>query len=146
MTILRTGISGGKTGRFTGRRFRNFRQSERYEEHAEEHPSITCVVTCKGRLQHLQKTLPLLLEQHYPASFEVVVVDYGDPDASFEWCVGLAHPRLIPLRILDNTELFNLSRARNCGANFRPADLFLFADADSLVLKQASFLGKFSYL
>ena len=117
-------------------RFRRFRGQPCISPAIEYRPSITCVITCKGRLAHLQKTLPLLLEQSYPALFEVVVVDYGDPDDCFQWCVRVGHPRLIALRILNNTDPFNLSRARNCGANFRPADLFLFADADSLVHRQ----------
>ncbi|MHB1768894.1 MAG: glycosyltransferase family 2 protein [Phycisphaerae bacterium] len=117
-------------------RIRRFHVQPSISPAIEYRPSITCVITCKGRLTHLQKTLPLLLEQSYPALFEVVVVDYGDPDDCFQWCVRVGHPRLMALRILDNTDRFNLSRARNCGANFRPADLFLFADADSLVHRQ----------
>jgi len=40
------------------------------------------VTTCKGRLHHLQQTLPLIAAQ---APDEIVVVDYGCPQNSGDW-------------------------------------------------------------
>lgn len=43
---------------------------------------LTYITTCKGRLHHLQETLPLVANQ--PA-ISLVVVDYGCPDHAGEW-------------------------------------------------------------
>lgn len=91
------------------------------------------MVTCKGRLAYLAQTLPLLLEQQCAFPFRVIVVDYGDPDKAFAWCRQFNHPRLVALRILDDVANFNLSRARNCGANALRSDALCFVDADSLL-------------
>jgi glycosyltransferase involved in cell wall biosynthesis len=95
--------------------------------------TIGMVVTCKGRLAHLRQTLPQLLNQQCSCKLQVLAVDYDDPDGSFDYCMNLAHPRLSAIRVLDNAGLFNLSRARNCGANALPTDILCFVDADSLV-------------
>ena len=77
----------------------------------------TVVVPCKGRLMHLQQTVPLFLEQEAPADseIEVLVVDYGCPEDTLDWVQSVAHERLNCVRVLDRTHTFNLSRARNCG-------------------------------
>ncbi len=94
---------------------------------------LNIVITCKGRLHHLKHTLPAVLLQSYAGEYRVIVVDYGDPDGAFDYCVELAHPKLVAMRVLDNVDTFNLSRARNCGANLLPADVLCFADADSIL-------------
>jgi hypothetical protein len=120
---------------FPCRRFRNLRQSTRVVVSAEipKQIQINVVVTCKGRLSHLTRTLPQLLASKCSSQFRVIVVDYGDPDKSFDWCRSLRHPNLVAIRVLNNTDAFNLSRARNCGANVLPGDALCFVDADSLV-------------
>jgi predicted glycosyltransferase involved in capsule biosynthesis len=73
-----------------------------------------------------------LLQQLSDAE-KVVVVDYGDPDGVFEYCMSLANPHIVGARILENTDIFNLSHARNCGANVLNSDVLLFFDADSVL-------------
>ncbi len=90
------------------------------------------MVTCKGRLSHLRVTLPGFLYQ-LPPTGRLVVVDYGCPDGAFDYCAALNDPRLTAVRLLDGTDPFNLSRARNCGANATPCDALCFVDADSLL-------------
>ena len=51
-------------------------------------PLMSAIVTCKGRLEHLKQTLPLLMAM--PDS-EVIVVDYDCPDRSGDW-VRAEHP------------------------------------------------------
>ena len=75
------------------------------------------VVTCKGRLHHLRRTLPSMLAQCCPFAFEVIVVDFGCPQGTFDWCRGLDVRNLVALKVLDDTDDFHLSRARNCGAS-----------------------------
>ena len=96
-----------------------------------DQPRIVVVVTCKGRLAHLKQTLLLMLQFETMTDYRVVVIDYADPDGSFEWCTSLKHPRLAAVRILDGAELFHKSRAFNCGANVLPSDILCFVDADS---------------
>lgn len=93
-------------------------------------PVASIVVTCKGRLHHLRKTLPLMLDQSVPFDFEIVVVDYGCPQETYRWCLELDHHRLLVVRVQDNVEEFNRSRARNCGANRTNGQVLAFVDAD----------------
>jgi len=77
-----------------------------------------------------------MLDQQCSSKFRVILVDYGDPDDSFHWSISLKNPRLESIKILNNTNIFNLSRARNCGANLLPSDILCFVDADSLLHPQ----------
>ena len=96
-------------------------------------PLITIITTCKGRRSHLAQTLPTMLRQCFNGDYEILVVDYGDPDGTYKWVGDLGDPRLRGIRILDGTAYFNLSRARNCGASLSSADVLCFVDADMLL-------------
>lgn len=97
-----------------------------------EYPSVDIITTCKGRLWCLKKTLPFFIQQ-YGVHHRIVVVDYGDPDGTYEWCISLRNDHVVAMRVLDETDLFNLSRARNCGAVWSDSEYICFLDADSLV-------------
>ena len=61
------------------------RFAARYEDerdYADELPSVSIVVSAHNDAECLQRYLPLLLEQDYPADFEVVVVDDGSCETS----------------------------------------------------------------
>ena len=89
---------------------------------------IAFVVTCKGRLHHLQQSLPLLARQ--PDS-ECIVVDYDCPDHSHLW-VSEHFPEVRVIHV-KNSPVFNVSRARNLGARAAVAQWLCFVDADILV-------------
>ena len=91
---------------------------------------VSIITTCKGRLSFLKQTLPMMLDQITSFTYEVVVVDYGCPQNTFEWCKTLEVPNLRVIKVLDNSEIFNLSRARNCGATVCISRVLLFMDAD----------------
>ncbi len=74
-----------------------------------------------------------MLRQCCRFPFEVVVVDYGCPQHTFEWCQSLDLHRLLTLRVLDNVDEFNRSRARNCGASVATGRMLAFVDADMLM-------------
>jgi len=93
-------------------------------------PDVSVIVTCKGRLHHLQQTLPRMFSQDCAFDYQVIVVDFGCPDGTSDWCRAQDEPRLVALRVLDGTEKFHLSRARNCGANFSDSPVLAFVDAD----------------
>lgn len=83
------------------------------------------VTTCKGRLHHLQQTLPLMVAD---APDEIVVVDYGCPQGSGDW-VEANFPQVNVVRVTDDPG-FHLARARNAGAAACTASWICFIDAD----------------
>lgn len=99
------------------------------------------VVTCKGRLRHLQHTLPLML-RHTPAA--VRVVDYSCPDGTAEWVEDERKriwqtdsdvARRIDIVDVPGRAAFNKPAALNAGAAGigGPRDWLLFLDADTIV-------------
>lgn len=93
-------------------------------------PTASIITTCRGRLAHLQQTLPLMLGQRCSFAHEVVVVDYGCSQGTFEWCQSLDCSRLVAVRVRDGVEEFHRSRAKNCGAAEASGQVFAFVDAD----------------
>jgi glycosyltransferase involved in cell wall biosynthesis len=90
---------------------------------------LAFVTTCKGRLHHIQQTLPLLVAES-PA--EIVVVDYGCPQGVGEW-VASNYPEVTVVRV-DDDPGFCLPRARNLGAQETSANWLCFIDADVKVV------------
>ncbi|KPC54419.1 Glycosyl transferase family 2 [Amantichitinum ursilacus] len=86
---------------------------------------LTFVTTCKGRLSHLQLTLPTWLAQRDCA---VIVVDYGCPDGAGDW-VAAHHPQVAVVRVNDDAS-FCLARARNAALPHIRTDWVCFIDAD----------------
>jgi glycosyltransferase involved in cell wall biosynthesis len=91
---------------------------------------VSVIVPCKGRLHHLRRTLPAMLAQDCSFPFEIIVVDFGCPQGTFDWCKSLDVWKLIALKVLDDTGTFHLSRARNCGASLARGKVLAFVDAD----------------
>lgn len=87
--------------------------------------NISIVTTCKGRLHHIQKTLPLLVA-HAPA--EIILVDYGCPDNVGDW-VASNYSSVIVVRVNDD-DGFCAARARNFGARAASSPWIFFIDAD----------------
>jgi hypothetical protein len=88
-------------------------------------PRLTAITTCKGRLEHLQQTLPALMAS---PELEVVVVDYDCPDHAGDW-VRVNWPRAKVVAVSDRPA-FNRSEAKNLGAAGATGDWFFFIDAD----------------
>lgn len=88
-------------------------------------PLISFVTTCKGRLEHLRQSLPQLARQPHA---QVIVVDYDCPDGAGDWA-AFAHPEVTVVRV-ENAPLFNVSRARNAGAQAAVGEWICFVDAD----------------
>jgi glycosyltransferase involved in cell wall biosynthesis len=93
---------------------------------------ISIITTCKGRMHHLEEALPTWTNQ-VGDNYEIVVVDYGDPDKSGDYAEELCDSRIKVVR--HEADGFNLSHARNLGALVasKKADTFLFMDADALM-------------
>lgn len=86
---------------------------------------IAFITTCKGRLHHLQQTLPLLLAE---LPMEVVVVDYGCPQRAGDW-VEENYPAVTVVRVEDDPG-FCAAQARNLGALKTTAPWLCFIDTD----------------
>ena len=98
--------------------------------------AISFVTTCKGRLAHLQQTLPHMVAQG--ADCEVVVVDYDCPDGTAAW-VNANHPAVRVVKV-EAEPLFRHARARNLGAKAANGDWLAFVDAD--ILLHADYSGR----
>ncbi len=88
-------------------------------------PDYTFVTTCKGRLHHLQQTLPSLMRTRCT---EIIVVDYQCPDHTADW-VAAHYPGIKVIRVTDDAG-FCLPRARNIGAAQVKSPWIVFIDAD----------------
>lgn len=89
--------------------------------------SLCYITTCKGRLHHLQQTLPRVVGQ---PGVSCVVVDYACPDQTADW-VAANFPCVKLVRVTGEAG-FSASHARNLGAQASNADWLAFFDADIL--------------
>lgn len=94
--------------------------------------AVSFIVTCMGRLEHLQQSAPRLAAL---APARTLVVDYGCPDGAGDW-VEAQLPTLDVVRVRAVRQ-FNLAAARNAGAARATSHWLAFIDAD--VLLDASF-------
>jgi len=92
-------------------------------------PDLSIITTCKGRLPHLQQTLPLMVAQG--GDCEVIVVDYGCPDETSAW-VTARFPEVKIVQVMAETA-FHIARARNLGAQAAVSPWLMFVDADILL-------------
>jgi hypothetical protein len=83
------------------------------------------ITTCRGRLANLKQSLPTFAAQ---SGTSCVVVDYDCPEGTADW-VEASFPRVKVVRAT-NRPRFELSRARNLGAEAADAPWLCFIDAD----------------
>lgn len=86
---------------------------------------LRVITTCKGRLEHLKQTLPRWLAE---PNVQVTVVDYDCPDRTAAW-VRDNFPEVEIVHV-KNRPTFNLSGARNIGAQYATEGWWCFFDAD----------------
>ena len=89
--------------------------------------SFSFVTVSRGRLNHIKQTLPHMVAQ---GASNLIVVDYGCPDATGDW-VESSYPGVKVLRVEDDSP-FCVARGRNLGANLADSDWIVFIDADIL--------------
>ena len=89
---------------------------------------ITYVTTCKGRLHHLKKSLPRVVNQGLGG---IIVVDFDCPDGSGQW-VHEHFPQVQVIKINAQPK-FDYSRSRNIGGHAAKTKWIAFFDADVLV-------------
>ena len=86
---------------------------------------LSFITVCKGRLEHLKQTLPLLAAQ--PGA-EAIVVDYGCPQGTRSW-VRQRFPG-VKVVTVDDDPGFCVARGRNLGAAAASAPRLCFVDTD----------------
>jgi len=92
-------------------------------------PTLSFVVSCKGRLAHLQQSLPRLATQ---SRSEVVLVDSSCPDGAAAWAEKHV-PSVKVVRHVDDGR-FNLAVCRNRGLQETVAPWVCFVDADVVLV------------
>lgn len=60
------------------------RKARRQEPHTGEFPPVSIVLTVHNQARELQANLPVILQQDYPAPFEVIVVDTNSDDGTLK--------------------------------------------------------------
>lgn len=88
-------------------------------------PAISIVMPCFNGAAHLPLSVGSVLEQTFE-DWELIVVDDGSTDDSFEWLESQTDPRLV----LVHQSNQGVSAARNAGLSRASADYVAFLDAD----------------
>ena len=89
------------------------------------------IIVCKGRLEHLKRTLPFAIAQQ---ASEVIVVDYDCPDGTSAWAAE-NYPDVRVVKV-DSAPLFHQANARNVGAASASGNWLFFMDADILMAER----------
>jgi predicted glycosyltransferase involved in capsule biosynthesis len=110
------------------------RRKAKCDDKMEMNGFISVITTCKGRLHHLRQTLPGWMAQE-GGNYEIIVVDYNDPNDCFSYVESLSDPMVRAVRANNDDPFFNLSKARNTGAMAisEKTDVILFVDADTIM-------------
>lgn len=91
-------------------------------------PEISLITTCMGRLSHLRESLPAAVAQ---PRVQCIVVDYSCPEGAGRW----AQETFPAVKVIHapGRERFNVSQARNLGAQAAEAPWLCFVDADVIL-------------
>jgi hypothetical protein len=113
-------------------------------------PIIVFVTTCKGRLEHLEKTLPRNISDNadYPNA-KFVVLDYGWDQQLAIYIAGHGRESITDGRLayFINYEPgpFHMAHAKNMAHRlgiFEGADILVNLDADNLISQYPTFLTR----
>lgn len=98
--------------------------------------TISIIIPCKNRLQHLLKCLPTVLAQTWQ-DIQVIVVDFNCPEIAKQTAFFLEgkfnDDRVSTYAARVERSHWNLSEARNAGFKYAKGDRLLFLDADTLL-------------
>ncbi len=105
-----------------------------------EQISISLITTCKGRLSYLKENIQSWCNLNYD-NYDIVVVDYDDPDGSGQFVEYNKEKYLKNKRIKDiktvkikNKPMFNLNDARNIGIENSNSKLVFLIDSDIKII------------
>lgn len=103
---------------------------------------VSYCTTCKGRLHHLQQTLPanMAAEKDNP-NVEFVVLDYGDEDGLGEWIKQNYQKEMDSGRLRYarfETDHFKMAHAKNMAHRLATGDILCNVDADNFIAPNSS--------
>jgi GT2 family glycosyltransferase len=99
-------------------------------------PFVSVVIPCFKRKEWLQEQIALIRAQDYPADrFEIIMVDNGSRDGTFEWLQEEATKGPVRLTCIENTTQFRSPEggSRNLGLTLARGEIVGFTDSDCLV-------------
>lgn len=105
---------------------------------------ISIVTTYKNRREHIEQVLPTWLKQNTSKPYEIVITDY-ESDDDITGLLNENKSEEITIRHVRCSSLpkFNLSHARNIGANHTKGDILFFVDIDTILPPNAlNFISK----
>ena len=89
--------------------------------------SISCIVPVHNNAKDLKECLSAIMKARCPTNTEVIVVDDGSTDDTFQTAVGLG---VRPLQLVKNS---GVAAARNYGARHARGEILFFVDADVVI-------------
>ncbi len=105
---------------------------------------ISIISTYRNRRHHIEVTLPTWIDIKTDLGYEIVIVDYDTDDDVGELFKSLQSEVLIRHVRCEHLPTFNLSHARNIGANHAKGDRIMFVDIDTYLDAGAiNFVGYF---
>jgi glycosyltransferase involved in cell wall biosynthesis len=93
---------------------------------------FSIITVCKGRLEHLKKSLPNMVGQE---GAEVIVVDYSCPDRAGDYVAR--HWPGVRVVTVEGEEGFSNWKGRNRGAAAATGNMLVFCDADTILTQDA---------
>ncbi len=95
-------------------------------------PPLSVVICARNEESNLRKNLPAILQQHYSADFEVIVVDDHSNDGTFDVLreLQLKYAHLKPRRFLADKKYGGKKEALAFGIGLSQYDHLVFTDAD----------------
>jgi len=95
-------------------------------------PYVSVIIPTRNRKSLLQKTIRSLQDQIYDKDkFEVVIVDDGSTDGTYETITSILNQLIYPLRI-SRQDKKGPASARNLGMSLAKGDILAFTDDDCL--------------
>jgi cellulose synthase/poly-beta-1,6-N-acetylglucosamine synthase-like glycosyltransferase len=95
-------------------------------------PLVTCLVACKDDVGVIESCIGSMLEQSYP-NLEVIAIDDGSVDGSYERLQSLAERHPERLRLLRNEQSIGKKRALVRAAAGARGNYFVFTDSDCIL-------------
>ena len=101
-------------------------------------PKVSFCLTCKGRLEHVKRSLPHnLAATAHDANVQFVVLDYDSPDGLGEWIkenyqAEIDSGRIKYARLMDPSP-FRMSHAKNMAHRLADGEILCNLDADNLL-------------
>jgi glycosyltransferase involved in cell wall biosynthesis len=90
--------------------------------------TVSIIIPCYNALPYLKETIKSALNQTYP-NIEIIVIDDGSTDGSYEYVKNLNHPNFLFKR----NQRKGACAARNYGLELAKGEYIQFVDADDLL-------------